>query len=336
MDGMQDLGTFGGPQSFAGKLNTNGAVIVGESNPPTGLRAFRFTMDDGMVSLGVLPGSNESKASAVSGDGAVIVGECRVAGGRLRAVRWTSKEGMQDLGTLPDGVDSYAHGLSVDGQVIVGISVSSESTQAFRWSEHTGMQGLGYLSDGVDSWAFDANEDGGVIVGLARTSTDMLQAMRWTDADGMEILGVLPGGSGSYASAVSADGRIIVGDCTLPAGVHAFLWTREMGMVDLNSYLPSLGIDLSGWLLKSTSGISPDGRHITGHGVHNGRDEAWVAALPRYCAGDLNDDGELTSQDFFYFIGAFFGGVGVADFNHDGQIGSQDFFDFLAAFFAGC
>lgn len=52
------------------------------------------------------------------------------------------------------------------------------------------------------------------------------------------------------------------------------------------------------------------------------------------CAADINDDGAVTSQDFFDFLAGFFNQN--ADFNHDGITNSQDLFDFLAAFFAGC
>lgn len=55
---------------------------------------------------------------------------------------------------------------------------------------------------------------------------------------------------------------------------------------------------------------------------------------PTRCPADLNFDGVVTSQDFFDFLGGFFGGQ--ADFNNSGQTDSQDFFDFLAAFFTAC
>src|SRR5262249_28682407 len=61
-NGMQDLGTFGGPQSFAGRISNDGSVVVGESNTPTGLRAFRWTSDAGMQDLGTLPDGNQSAA----------------------------------------------------------------------------------------------------------------------------------------------------------------------------------------------------------------------------------------------------------------------------------
>jgi hypothetical protein len=57
--------------------------------------------------------------------------------------------------------------------------------------------------------------------------------------------------------------------------------------------------------------------------------------LPQ-CPADINCDNAVTSQDFFQFLGFFFGGSAAADFDQDGEVNSQDFFAFLNAFFAGC
>jgi hypothetical protein len=51
-------------------------------------------------------------------------------------------------------------------------------------------------------------------------------------------------------------------------------------MVDLNAYLPTLGINLTGWQLGTTTGISYDGMTLVGVGTYNGNDRGWVVTLP--------------------------------------------------------
>lgn len=59
-------------------------------------------------------------------------------------------------------------------------------------------------------------------------------------------------------------------------------------------------------------------------------------AVMRTCAADANCSGEVTVQDIFDFLAAYFANVPNADFNNSGVIGVQDIFDFLAAYFTGC
>jgi hypothetical protein len=47
-------------------------------------------------------------------------------------------------------------------------------------------------------------------------------------------------------------------------------------MVDLNAYLSSMGVDLSGWTLKYAAGVSADGSVISGTGEFNGAQRAFV------------------------------------------------------------
>src|SRR6185436_15828119 len=96
----------------------------------------------------------------------------------------------------------------------------------------------------------------------------------------MVNLGLLPGTVFSVANGVNGDGSIVVGRCGTGVTDRSFLWTPATGMVDLQNYLSTHGINLTGWTLKSANGISDDGLTIVGSGTHNGFDEGWVVVLP--------------------------------------------------------
>ena len=99
----------------------------------------------------------------------------------------------------------------------------------------------------------------------------MQQEIRFcTSSDGVRL-----------AYAVSGNGQVVVGVLmSLGSPDAAMLWTSSLGMVNLNTYLPSLGINLTGWTLSRANGVSGDGRTLVGTGTHNGLTEAWVAHLP--------------------------------------------------------
>ncbi|MEX2138200.1 MAG: PEP-CTERM sorting domain-containing protein [Pirellulales bacterium] len=124
--------------------------------------------------------------------------------------------------------------------------------------------------------------DGTVVVGFNQFSLNDTEAFRWTELDGMVGLGDLPGGRRiSEAYDVSADGSVIVGMSENQDGRRAFYWTPQTGMLNLEDLLVSFGAtNLDGWLLVEARGVSSDGFTLAGRGVHNGREEAWVATIP--------------------------------------------------------
>ena len=72
------------------------------------------------VPLGDLSGGSfASRATAVSADGSVVVGESTTASGQ-EAFRWTQSGGMVGLGSLSAESSSRAFGVSSDGSVVVG------------------------------------------------------------------------------------------------------------------------------------------------------------------------------------------------------------------------
>jgi probable HAF family extracellular repeat protein len=190
---------------------------------------------------------------------------------------------MAGLGDLSGGsFNSVAYDASADGATIVGYGVGASGTEAFRWTSANGLVGLGDLPGGsFFSLAQGISADGSTIVGYSKTSSGN-EAFRWTSSGGMVGLGDLPGGGfGSVATDVSADGSIVVGYGTPASGGGAFIWDAANGMRSLNDVLTAAGVNPTGWQLFEATGVSDDGRYITGYGLNPSasRGEAWLVDL---------------------------------------------------------
>jgi probable HAF family extracellular repeat protein len=299
-----------------------------------------------VTSLGYLPGDNYSYATAVSGDGSVVVGgsalQPYVGGGSYQAFRWTTNSGMLALGHLPGDNYSQAFGVSGDGSVIVGSSDTDyiSAGQAFRWTAGSGMVGLGYLPGHTNSSAAAVSSNGLVIVGTSGLpGADSLyyqnyagapgryEAFRWSTGSGMAGLGYLPGGTNSSAHGVSADGLVIVGTSSSASGNQAFRWSAGSGMVGLG-YLPG---DTS----SSASGASTDGSVIIGTSSSSAGAQVfrWTAASGMvalgYLPGDqfsygnaVNADGAVVvGQSFNSYLAFRWAGSGIQSLPIDGGFG---------------
>jgi probable HAF family extracellular repeat protein len=229
----------------------------------------------------------------------VVTGYSYLTSGYSRAFRWTQSGGMVNLGVPSGGgwVSSAAYGVSGNGLVVVGVAnkTQANSDRAFRWSGGV-MTSLGTLKQGSYSEAWATNTNGSVVVGTSDSNSGD-RAFRWT-GNKMTDLGTLPGQPNSYGLAVSGDGLKIVGYCSdgsqevpFPA-VHPHHRSAPSSiqgipgsggaMVDLNTYLPTLGLNLTGWTLREARGISADGTTIVGWGWHNGSPEpGWPASFRR-------------------------------------------------------
>lgn len=112
-----DIGDGGTGEALG--INSDGSVAVGYINfgPAPQSSAFRWSQSTGLLPLG----GQGSFATAVSGNGSVVVGAFGPLSSR-RAFRWTEQSGAVNLGTLPGGQFSYAYGANFDGSVVVGES----------------------------------------------------------------------------------------------------------------------------------------------------------------------------------------------------------------------
>jgi probable HAF family extracellular repeat protein len=277
--GLTNLGTLPGAYAVSAEdISSDGSVIVGGvffDTPEETARAHRWTSTGGLQDLGLLPGGVASVGSGVSGDGNTVTGYSFDADFNTTAFRWTSGGGMQSLGTLPGGLTSEGRKVSRDGGTIIGMAGTAEGDRAFVWTQSSGMQSLGLLSPG-DGWssAWGVSADGAVVAGFSG-----INAVIWTNGNAQNI-GMLPGATNAIAYTLSDDGTLVGGYSFFGFDATATLWSQTLGTVDLNTYLPTLGIDLTGWELDYTRDISADGTTIVGEGTFNGEPRGWVVTIP--------------------------------------------------------
>ena len=128
MVGLGDL-PEGTSASRAYDASADGSVVVGSGTSASGVEAFRWTSEGGMVALGDLPGGSfRSCAMGVSADGSVVIGMSESALGSEASI-WDSVNGMrsiQDVLVNDLGLDltgwtlREAQAISEDGLTVVG------------------------------------------------------------------------------------------------------------------------------------------------------------------------------------------------------------------------
>ncbi len=304
--GIVDLGTLGGdrPRSRPLGVSADGGTVVGFSTTPTSQgEAYKWTLSDpatgagSMVGLGDLPGGPfsprpgpidrnfRSQATAISDDGGVILGSGTDDTGTKGA---SFNGGPSDLGIG----DVIPQAISGDGRSFVGTTANDAFDGRAEATLFSGGARLLGVLPGVlaSSQALDISQDGSTVVGqsnrrAAGTGARETEAFRWTAETGMVGLGDLPGGDfDSRAFATSGDGSIVVGESETSSGgaTRAFIWDETNGMRDLKQALrDDFGLGTPGFTrLNEATGISADGRVITGSGVNfSNRLEAWVVIL---------------------------------------------------------
>lgn len=267
--GMTDMGTA--PDSdfyFALGISNDGNTITGGYQPGTGASAaFRWTSGSGFQLLAGLSDGDSASGAGISADAQFIAGTS--FGSNSRAVRWDSAGTPQDLGVLPGKLNSSANAISGDGTTVVG---ECDFTTPFVWTQAGGMQPLQTVEGAT---AFAVNFDGSVAAGY-----EGLNAARWNNGV-LQVLPNLPGTDFASAYAVSGNGLLVGGSASdAEFNFSAVIWSDVLGAVNLNTYLPMFGIDLTGWNLEVCSAISLDGNTLVGQGTFNGETHAWHATIP--------------------------------------------------------
>jgi len=322
-DPLEDLGELptGTIESEALAVSADGSVVVGGSlvenpNNPNLDLTEAFIWEAGvMTGLGFLEvsnGNDQSVATAISDDGAVVAGRSHVSnpggpGKVSEAFIWEAGV-MTGLGFLADDGNDYeseAFAISGDGFVIVGRAKNTDPNnpsksvdEAFRWEAGV-MTGLGFLQDNtfkVRSEATAVSYDGSTVVGTSNVdhpdtpNASVEQAFIWVDGvmTGLGFLSSSPGPYQSVATGVSADGSVVVGESKVDGILQPFLWTAESDeMRSLREVLETdLGVDLTGWTFDNPPVVSADGNTIVALATNpDGDVEAFISYVPEPAGG---------------------------------------------------
>jgi hypothetical protein len=343
-------------------LSADGATVVGTlANAPY---VWRFGGTNG--TLPTTAAISTVRGRGVNRDGTHLFGQALLTGtsSNNALVEWPAS-GPPAVYPMPDPFRTgtlIVSDVSGYGNCTVGIMAQPPApgrlTHGWVWRPNVGVTDMGVPPPYVESWAQAVSEYGDIIAGIVLTPGPGTVA-RWTPS-GVQIVGNLMVEEPSILSdevlAMSADGAVMVGVGGNPLDRRAWLWTRTLGLVDLNTYLPALGVDTTGFTLGMCMGVSDDYRTLFGVGHLNGSLRMWlVTNLPRPSGtpcgpadigaqGGVHDfDGALDNNDFVVFIDDFFthdphadrgrqGGLLGADYTFD----NNDFVVFIDQFFAGC
>lgn len=269
---------------FARAITPDATWIVGENTGP-GV-AFRKNGAGAVESLGFSDPDlyDQSAGNDVSNDGQHVAGLLsRIEDGTYRMARWSQGSGWQNLGALSNDYESVGNTISGDGSIVAGYSVGNYFT-AVKWTESGGLEAL------ANPFGIESNSaviamaaDGSKFVGQANNASNLSQATVW-NADGTTlILSPEPGFDSGAAFGVSGDGAIIGGTFFIE-GVGqdaAAFWTADGTAYNLQSYLESAGIDMTGWNLLAVTEVSQNGLYLTGRGYNpNGQLEAFLVQIP--------------------------------------------------------
>jgi hypothetical protein len=172
-----------------------------------------------------LAGTGGAQATAISGDGNVIVG---TSGGRATVWPIFDSDPFEIVGA--GAID----GTNADGTVMTGTTIFNtgnpwQPPTAYRWSQTTGLQNLG--APNGESSGGRVSADGWSIAGGYRVGNDT-QPARWSVADqGWRSLGSVPGYLvNGRSAAITPDGNAIVGWTNGNQQPRPFRWTAASGM----------------------------------------------------------------------------------------------------------
>ena len=262
----------GGDSSSATAASADGYAVVGQSDSASGPRAFRWTPELGMLSLGVINVDHvSSQARGISADGNVVVGTSAASGGNNLAFRWTVA-GLPPIIGMTEAWD-----ISADGRSVVGDGIGVLGNEAVRIVAMGQPENLGALAGSSASFGRAISASGEVVVGISNACSC---GFRWEG-------GVADINTGlARALDTNEDGSVIAGDMSpvTCSGGAAAIWRAGSGAAAVACDVLPAGLIPNGWALTLVTAVSDDGRVIAGEGINpTAALEGWVAVLGPDC-----------------------------------------------------
>lgn len=258
--------------SCANAISADGSVAVGFCETvenQLSAEACYWTVDGGLVRMGLPAGVDETQATGVNDDGSVITGVLSLhhdpmhgIATELKAFRWTSGGGTVDIGSLNlANLSSTPVTVSGDGQIVAATKntgVYETGDRAAIWTQFGGWGVLGLLAGYTSAIASQISRDGHTVVGTAINYGPPWgsRAVFWYYGGPAVDICTLPG-SDFIGVGVSEDGAVIAGYYrAADFQFHGFRWTSDTGMVDIGL--------CEGSASNHVYGLSPDGSVIVG------------------------------------------------------------------------
>ena len=223
---ITDLGSLGGNTTIAYGVNSHGDAVgfSYSTGPGCYFQAFKYSETAGMTDIGLQPNFGGCNyAVSINNSGQIAFnGDHHPGSGDYTAHLFSPGSGAIDLGKLPGDAVSYAVQLNAWGAVVGGSASSALVGDPFLYTPKAGMVDIGNLGGGRGM--AEGINDFAIVVGSARVPT--------TPAGDIWNIG------------------------------HAFVYTGETGILDINDLVRT-----PGWELYDAHAVSDLGL-IVGYGQH--------------------------------------------------------------------
>lgn len=258
--GMVDLASTTRSSSRAVDINNRGQVAgtIPGTDANQGAHGFFWSPQTGMLDIGVLDFYSEAAAINYAGTIAGTGGPNSISG--PGAFRWTRAQGIMDLGTIHSEF-SLGSDINNAGHIVGAAPFTPGGAEhAFLWTARTGPTDLGVGTNGASQSDATRINEKDMVIGRVRDRFVGPQPFNhgfvWSRETGLVEIGAGRLDIESFASDLNNFGQVVGGSGIRNAGFRAYLWTREHGVIDLNTRIVGAP---AGLVLSGGSAISDNG-----------------------------------------------------------------------------